>query len=309
MSCHTEEAAEWHRSEHRTSFSDPVFQRALALEPSPFCVGCHAPEGSGSEPARAELGVACVTCHLAGEVVLAAPKATERPAPHAIERRAEFAAQGACAGCHEFSFGDDARRPAPLPMQRTITEHARSPLASTTCAECHMPHVPGASGPRRGHAFADTRDPAWLRRSLRATAARLGATGARVTLSLSRVGHAFPTGDLFRRLALRVDALDERGVVVASAARTLSRRFGTVIAADGGPIRVELSDDRPGAAGPQPDTIVDLDPGLAARGASLRWTVALERVLHAADGREADAIVAGVVPLAEGELPPLPTAR
>src|SRR3712207_728161 len=68
-SCHPDVAAEWRASSHRTAYTDPVFQRALAREPSPFCRGCHAPEAPPEDepPARlGEIGVGCVTCHVVG---------------------------------------------------------------------------------------------------------------------------------------------------------------------------------------------------------------------------------------------------
>lgn len=47
-------------------------------------------------------------------------------------------------------------------MQLTLAEHARSPYASWSCAECHMPRVEGPRGPHRSHAFAVSRDEAMI---------------------------------------------------------------------------------------------------------------------------------------------------
>ena len=304
VECHSDIAAEWRGSEHQTSFSDPVFQRALAIEPSPFCVGCHSPEGpTGRDAERAAIGVACVTCHLAGEVVAAAPRAGAVEAPHRVERRADLATSAACASCHEFSFGDDPRRASPLGMQRTVSEHAASPLADKSCADCHMPVVDGPRGRHRSHTFAETRDPAWLRRALVASAVRVGDGEVQVSLSLRDVGHAFPTGDLFRRLSVTADAVGDDQRSLASATRYLGRHFGVGSALDLRPIRVELADDRPGAHGPQPTMTVALALGPRATGAPVVWRVALERVLHVSDGRESSATIASEVELARGTLP------
>ncbi|WP_438038265.1 multiheme c-type cytochrome [Sorangium sp. So ce128] len=73
--CHEDIAAEWRASLHRQAFTDRVFQRSYALEPLPFCRGCHAPEADPAHHPGADaqaVGVGCVTCHLvAGEVVSA----------------------------------------------------------------------------------------------------------------------------------------------------------------------------------------------------------------------------------------------
>ncbi|MBL8744343.1 MAG: hypothetical protein JNK04_24720, partial [Myxococcales bacterium] len=42
--CHSSIAKEWRGSLHQQAWHDPVFQKALAIEPEPFCRGCHAPE-------------------------------------------------------------------------------------------------------------------------------------------------------------------------------------------------------------------------------------------------------------------------
>lgn len=166
-----------------------------------------------------------------------------------------------------------------------------------------MPFVDGPRGRHRSHAFSETRDPAWIRRSIVVTGERTGPTSARLTLSLRDVGHAFPTGDLFRRLSVTADAVGDDQRSLASATRYLGRHFAVGTALDLRPIRMEERDDRPGAAGPQPDVVVDLELGPRARGAPIAWNVSLDRVLHVADGRESSATVASVVNLAQGLLP------
>ncbi|HSN99687.1 MAG TPA: hypothetical protein VLS89_15435, partial [Candidatus Nanopelagicales bacterium] len=42
--CHADIAGEWRGSQHRSAFTDPMFQAALAVEPKAFCRNCHAPE-------------------------------------------------------------------------------------------------------------------------------------------------------------------------------------------------------------------------------------------------------------------------
>src|SRR6185295_15214718 len=53
--CHEDEAREWRASMHAQSDADPVYRRALAREPMPFCRGCHAPEASPAADAPPRL--------------------------------------------------------------------------------------------------------------------------------------------------------------------------------------------------------------------------------------------------------------
>ncbi len=300
--CHVEIAAEWRASQHRTAFSDPTFQHALAIEPTAFCRGCHAPEDpDATDPEGAQtLGIGCVTCHLAGDRVLAAPREGWVFPPHAVERSAAFATVAACAGCHEFSFGDDERREAPLGMQRTVTEHATSEHADKSCADCHMPK--NSSG-RRSHAFASTRDPQSHQRAVIASAERTSASSLRVRLRTSGVGHAYPTGDLFRRVAVTAEVLGPDYQQVASAQAFLGRRFATGRDREDRPIRVEVSDNRVGME-PGKERVVELDLGKVAVGKPITFRVTLDRVLHANDHEEATAVVPDRVVLASGEVPP-----
>lgn len=307
--CHAPQAAEWEASQHRSAYADPDFLHAVATERGRFCRGCHAPEADPARvPAQAEgtIGVACVTCHvphgsdasMLAEGTLAATTPTRAtPAPHPVTRTAAFADVDACGGCHEFAF---PRTPA-LAMQSTLTEHAASRFAATPCAECHMPWVDSSVGSpsdgaarHRSHAFAASRDPAMLRAAIDVQAVR--EPGGRVSLRLTpgRIGHAFPTGDLFRRLWVDVQAQDEDGDEVAYDARALTRHF----AGPGGPI---THDDRPGATALR-DGIVDVafELGDAADEHPIAWRVVHQRVALPHDGDDAE--IFGEIVVTEGRL-------
>lgn len=265
--CHVEVAAEWRASLHRASYTDASFKAAHAREPAAFCRECHAPEADPHRlppPALARIGVACVTCHMPGDVVLAAPRDDmfEETAPHPIRRDPRFASAEACARCHEFAFPDGVGL-----MQSTIREHEGSRFAERSCADCHMPAVsPGSR--RRRHTFAASRDPEMLRRSLVVAAWRSGATAATLRLMPGEVGHAVPTGDLFRRLRVTVEAVGEGGATLARAERFLSRHFDEE--------RYQLDDDRVGLDRAAVEVAIDL--GATAQGRPIRWRVAHERV-------------------------------
>ena len=299
--CHSQIAAEWRTSRHRAAFTNDAFGRAYALEPDPFCSGCHAPEAKELDaPALAEAGVACVTCHLDADGAVLAADTSSDEAPHALRRTAAFARPDACARCHEFAFPSPLRDREEM-MQTTVREHAASPFANVSCAGCHMP--PGEIGGHRSHAFASSRSNEAIERALRVQTTR--SDGA-VTLSISteHVGHAFPTGDLFRRLRLTAEATDSEGTE-RRVQDYLARHFKSRRGSSGRWFRTEVDDDRPGGRRhPDGSTTTVLDLGPFARTLPIRWQVAYERVDHLDRDSEDGASVADSVLIAGGTLPP-----
>lgn len=299
--CHDREAREWRGSLHQRANVEPAYRRSFAREPLPFCRACHVPESDplGVETeAESALGVGCVTCHVTGadEAVLAAPlgERTARDAPHPVVRDARFAGPSACAGCHEFAFPTASGRADGDMMQTTIREHAASRDAATPCASCHMRDP--ATG-ARSHAFAASRDPSVLRSAARIEATRTGPERVRVTLTPRAPGHAFPTGDLFRRLEIAAEVAGPDEMVLGSAARYLTRHF--VLRANAAGRRLVL-DDRPRDA----EVSIDLELGEVARGRPIVWRVAYQRVAHPIGVDDADAEIEGEIPLASGRLSP-----
>lgn len=300
--CHADVGASWHASLHAQAYTDPIYQRSFAVEPGTFCHDCHAPER-----ASAEHGIGCVTCHdpRGTGIVLAAPSDPSTPAraaaPHRITRDARFGGEGACAGCHDFAFPDVvARGNDGARMQRTIDEHRASRFASRTCASCHMPKT--ASG-ARGHAFTTAGDLSMLRRALVVRSARRDGDSIVLELEPGDVGHAFPTGDLFRRLLVTAEATAEDYRIVARAERPLGRHFRYEPSTLGAPAKVqrETGDDRID----RPRSIA-LDLGEAARGNSVAWRIEYQRVesMHGDHATIADSIV-----VAQGLLETGGTAR
>jgi hypothetical protein len=272
--CHTKEAAEWSGSPHQRATVNPAFRAALAIEPTPFCRGCHAPEADPrvdpKESALRELGVGCVSCHVTeGDEVLAPARwsgaaSASTSAPHPVRRSASFGSEAACAGCHEFAFPPSPGRwSLPLAeeddahlMQTTAREHRRSAGSATSCAACHMTPRAGEPG-RRSHAFWQTRDSSYLREHVVVSAVREG-DEVSVTLRRTTPGHRFPTGDLFRRLEVGAELRDTRGQTVSRVTRHLARQFvvdpvrgGRTLAQDNrladAPVTLTLSLERPAA--------------------------------------------------------------
>jgi hypothetical protein len=297
--CHVQIAEQWRESLHARSHTDAVYQRALAIEPLAFCQACHAPEadlGAEVPPHVGILGVACVTCHLLGSDVVAAaqPRQSTRHVSHPVLRDATFGTAAACGACHEFAFPDRSARRTPELMQSTLSEHAQSPRRDESCADCHMPRIAGL----RSHLFSGGRDAGLVASAVAVTATRT-ATGVRVTLAPRALGHAFPTGDLFRRLEVSAEALGDEWQVLAEARRYLTRHWQR---SRRGPFGVMLrevtSDDRPLAS----NIDVELELGTAAAGRPIGWRVAYQRVEHPRSEREQDSVVEGEIEIASGTL-------
>ncbi len=294
--CHEREARSWRSSLHHHAGTHPAYRDAFAVEPNPFCRGCHVPEGvPTAEPSASvrALGVGCVTCHLTpgGDILAAPAQDRQEPAPHRLLRSAEFASDGGCAGCHEFTFpglhgGDDRAF-----MQTTSREHRRSAGRTTPCASCHMPLVDGA----RSHGFDRVRDPAWLRENLLVEAERQGDI-VQLTLRQPRPGHAFPTGDLFRRLEVGLLVQDRSGRVRLRERQFLARHFEVRTGVAG---RHLERDDR---VFDEPRSVFfSLPDGEHLR---ISWWVTLQRVASVGDGTSpAEARVESEVRLHEGRLP------
>lgn len=303
--CHKDEADEWRRSRHRESNTNAAYRTAFATEPSPFCRGCHAPEADPAQiPSRAvsELGVGCVTCHVTEEgfvLAAASPSSSAGSGPHPLRRSAEFAHTGGCVGCHEFRFPGAAGDDDGHYMQTTAREHASSPAAEKSCANCHMPMIAG----RRSHDFAAVRDPTFLRQNLNVTAS-IADNKLRVTLLQPDPGHAFPTGDLFRRLEVGFEIRGPGGTIVKREARHLARHFELVPGRSG---RLLVRDDRVFS---KPNVVEMALPPAPSSPAMVAWWVTFHRVATVGTGADPEAAkIESSVPLYSGILPWGPTTE
>ena len=301
VKCHDDIANEWSSSLHKQAHTDPAYKRALALEPLDFCRACHAPEADASHDAPkplGDMGVACITCHVpdgsAHAGTLAAPGSARsaRKAPHVVLRNAEFATKSACANCHEFTFPHGREL-----MQSTIREHA-SAGTTASCANCHMPIVDGPKGRHRKHSFEVTTE--MIRTSVEARATREGSR-ATFTIAPRGVGHAVPTGDLFRRLVLRATVVDADGKPVESKRRYLTRHWTNVRAPSGAVVRGLSHDDRPGGSESKSASVSFQFPE-SLRNKTILWQLHYEKVEHPRSESEDDVVSGGKVLLAEGQL-------
>ena len=306
VACHGDVASEWSHSLHRQSFSDPMFQAALDREHDPaFCRSCHAPEAEPRhEPSKreAEAGVACVSCHVTGHddevLAVARPGVDDSDVPHKLRRAAEFGQPDACGRCHEFWFPSGGRAGHELKMQRTLAEHARSDHADETCQDCHMTPSRSGGAVHRGHRFAVVGQPAMLRAAVTIDASRPEPGRVVIELAPRLVGHAFPTGDLFRRLSLELRSDDEGPAW--SDQRLLGRHFGGQRVGGGQVIKVEREDDRIGiGSGPR---VVEFDLPAELHDRPVAWMLVYERALEASSGAERRADLWDRTEVARGSL-------
>lgn len=182
-----------------------MFQAEYREDPSEGCVDCHADAARRPGQSRRD-GVSCSGCH----APRTKPEATSLPEGVAM-----------CARCHQFDFAalgtsGWSAYDRTDPVQETVSEWTRSRAAADgrTCASCHMPEGK--------HAVLGTRDPDFVRRALRVSAHRT-ATFLVIVLQAADVGHSMPTGDMFRRLRVRVTTED--GEVQE---KRLGRRFASL---------------------------------------------------------------------------------
>jgi Cytochrome c554 and c-prime len=269
--CHADIAKEWSGSAHHRAWDDPVFQTAYAIEQLAFCRGCHAPEanpaGIPPEPAR-RLGVGCVTCHVQEGDIVGVHGHVATSTRHAVRGDARLATVAACEGCHQFDFP----QPQHAPMQGTVDEHRASRHASESCQHCHMATVRGDDGKEhRSHDFRVST--AMLRSAVKASASRAGEHAINVSLAAGRVGHAVPTGDMFRRLQVRARIVGEGGAAAKPA--VLARRF-VMMPSPEGPRRIQTGDDRLPPTGDARQ--VQLPFAEAIKGREVRWEVAYQRM-------------------------------
>ncbi|MCB9658696.1 MAG: multiheme c-type cytochrome [Polyangiales bacterium] len=256
--CHAEVTREWQESLHAQSFRDPIFLAEYRPHPVEDCVACHAPLATNLvAPGEVDTreGVACVACHVdaAGHIlgttwgrptgsVPGRTTARGDDAPHPVQRSAELGSAAACARCHEFGFPPPRDRsmgydPTVL-QQATFTEWrgSRAGRQGLACVSCHMP--------RRADGHVDHRMPGAsaellarsVRVDVRATREHDG-VAVRVTLRTRDVGHALPTGDIFRRLIVRAELGAE------SMSSELRRHFGTSHVGDA-LVTTEIDDTR-----------------------------------------------------------------
>ncbi|MBX3724173.1 MAG: hypothetical protein KF713_20165 [Turneriella sp.] len=212
--CHKTVYDNWSKSRHRVALTNELYRESHEREPSPWCVNCHAPlrlTGAEQKPYRGDEGISCLVCHArAGKILTGAPPT--KAEAHTYVIRPEFKDERMCENCHEFNFptaatamheGEKFRYTA-QPMQSTVEEYRASGyFGRVTCQGCHL-----FSGTVDSHSFPGGHALERLKRDLRIEIARSDPNHITVRLFAQGIGHAFPTGDLFRTLRVRLLGAD-----------------------------------------------------------------------------------------------------
>lgn len=241
VDCHADIVAQWELSRHRTAWTNDIFQAGFIAEPRVFCIQCHAPAEEqvaevlvnidfyrslwydtnitnapghlAPEPKAAE-GVNCVVCHLRdGQMLTASEPSPDSPHEHRVD--AQFATSAACTTCHDFpmvAFVNGELAMTDEMMQTTAHEwEAWRERSGRTehCPDCHMPDG--------DHNMQGGNSPARVQNTIHVAAS---ASPLALVLSVEDVGHAVPTGDLFRHLTLEARCGDDWTVL-----STFGRRF------------------------------------------------------------------------------------
>ncbi len=279
--CHQEAAEQWAQSRHRVSWTNDLMQAGFVAEARSFCVYCHAPaqaqvaevmanlatyralspSASPVEPPagalkpepRAEEGISCVVCHLRdGEVLSAHPPDPE--SPHPIRHDPSFGTEAACVTCHQFpapSFVDGQTHATEQIMQATESEWLRwrkETGGTEDCTDCHMP--------RGDHRMPGVHDHDRVRSAVAATVVR-SRGGSVLRLEAQDVGHAVPTGDLFRHLTVETR---RSGSDTWTPIATLGRSF-EVDHSGPIPVKREVADTRLWPGQPIDLSLADLPDG------------------------------------------------
>ncbi|MFK7999088.1 MAG: hypothetical protein AB8H86_05805 [Polyangiales bacterium] len=223
--CHPAIASEWRSSLHASAFSDPVFRAEYDPDPQAFCVGCHNP------PASVSGGIDCATCHARGGAIIG-------HGPTAGDTEPD---EESCRPCHEFGF-DNERYATGQSLQRTFSEWEESPdfALGRTCLDCHMAPTDESSGAHASHRFRGFADTAFIQDAIRVqVSATLAGDEVEVGFAITsqRIGHAFPTGDVYRSLRFVVSNGEEDAEAV------FARYFAFRVTEDGRGHRLEEVDD------------------------------------------------------------------
>jgi hypothetical protein len=217
--CHEGIYEEWSNTRHRVAFTNKLYKESHEKEPLIWCVNCHAPiMKSNGDPEKiqdrlfVEDGVSCIVCHKRGDKILTA-RIPSKPKEHEyIEvkemRRSEF-----CENCHQFNFpvgtGNVPHKNFKFsnqPMQNTFTEWQMSYFyGKETCQDCHMETKTNY----KTHNFPGGHNRDYLAKTFSLSLEKVSDDDAKLIVTAKRLGHAFPTGDLFRTLVIRL--LDKKG--------------------------------------------------------------------------------------------------
>ncbi|MCB1178720.1 MAG: hypothetical protein KDK36_14140 [Leptospiraceae bacterium] len=207
--CHEKEYNTWKESAHANSFSNPLFQIAYSLEHREWCRNCHAPLFNPKLEDRNELnkyakeeGINCAVCHIRQGKIVSKLEEPSKNKEHQYIKNLEISKSEVCANCHEFPFPKEHHPNfsyGTAPMQSTYSEYLQTdyPKKDKKCQSCHFKkedHNP----------ISIMRDlPELLKVQFSTKPSFDNASyNLNVNIKIEKIGHNFPTGDLFRTLSI-----------------------------------------------------------------------------------------------------------
>ncbi|WP_210410698.1 multiheme c-type cytochrome [Leptospira yanagawae] len=214
--CHQSIYQNHQKSAHANSWKDPIFLVAFQKEPRQWCLNCHAPlhtfaanddfktlsyvqsvDGIWTE------GVNCAVCHVRGNKIFGKQTRNDLE-DHKVFEDTSLSDNTLCQNCHQFNF-PDTHHPkieyTNVIMQGTgLEKETMLPnlTGSNLCVNCHLKLDHQLNGTVFDFDWMDD----W---KVSVSTEGIGKESiVNLILKYPKMGHKFPTGDLFRSLVFRV---------------------------------------------------------------------------------------------------------
>ena len=181
-----------------------------------WCVNCHSPlvlEGKNPDEVENRIfsneGVSCIACHVRENQILAS-KEIENPREHNFILNKKLKDSEFCSNCHQFNFPTANKNHgfqfSNLPMQNTYQEWKESFFyQKENCQSCHMPIKINSKGENyRSHSFFGGHNKELLEKTFSIKLIQLDKNLFKIEILAKKLGHGFPTGDLFRKLNIQI---------------------------------------------------------------------------------------------------------
>ncbi|TGK61870.1 hypothetical protein EHQ27_15560 [Leptospira wolffii] len=208
--CHKTVYQNWSASRHKEAHTNQIYRHSFSLEPIQWCENCHVPLRNGKELYLNAEGISCNVCHVrSGKIIVSrTPDASHNILFHEYSQVKDFGSAKLCESCHQFNFPNAKSLSSPkkeivysdLNMQGTFEEWSSSGISQESdCIDCHV-----SPGTERSHSFQGGHSISELKKSFEIQVEYVGPKTIAIRVVSLGIGHAFPTGDLFRTLRLKV---------------------------------------------------------------------------------------------------------
>ncbi|TGL55910.1 cytochrome c554 and C-prime [Leptospira kemamanensis] len=214
--CHQTITQNHQKSAHANSWTDPIFVKAFQKEPKQWCMNCHAPLHSFASnvdfksiaqyQSKNDLwmeGVNCAVCHVRENIIYGKQTRTDIK-DHIVIEDQSFKNNSLCQNCHSFPFPKQhfpKIEYTDVIMQGTGTE-AQGLISdiskSNLCVNCHL---------KTNHQLNGTVfDSNWMEdwKVSVESIQKEKTYFVNLKMKFPKMGHKFPTGDLFRSLVFRI---------------------------------------------------------------------------------------------------------